>query len=100
MIWFEWDEAKARSNLRKHGVRFDDAMLVFLDPYALVEQDRIEQEELRWQTLGLAAGIVLLLVAHTVQGDGEDEIIRIISARKASRKERIRYAENYKKESL
>jgi hypothetical protein len=100
MIWFEWDEAKARSNLRKHGVHFDDAMLVFADPYAMVEQDRIEQGELRWQTLGLAAGIVLLLVAHTIQGDEEDETIRIISARKASRKERIRYDENRKKESL
>jgi hypothetical protein len=100
MVWFEWDEAKARSNLRKHGVSFDDAMLVFADPYALVEQDRIEQGELRWQTLGLAAGIVLLLVAHTVQNDGEDETIRIISARKASRKERIRYDQNREKESL
>jgi len=54
MILFEWDEAKARSNERKHGVRFEDAMLVFADPYALVEQDRLEGGELRWQTLGLA----------------------------------------------
>jgi uncharacterized protein len=41
VIRFEWDEAKAKSNERKHGVRFEDAMLVFADPYALVEQDRI-----------------------------------------------------------
>ena len=52
MILFEWDEAKAKSNERKHGVRFEDAMLVFADPYALVEQDRMEGGELRWQTLG------------------------------------------------
>jgi uncharacterized DUF497 family protein len=100
MVWFEWDETKARSNARKHGVRFEDAMLVFADPYALVEQDRLEGSELRWQTLGLAGGIVLLLVAHTVRNEQEDEIIRIVSARKAVRKERKRYDENPKKESL
>jgi uncharacterized protein len=41
MVWFEWDDVKAKTNERKHGVRFDDSMLVFSDPYALVEQDRI-----------------------------------------------------------
>ena len=51
MVWFEWDDVKASTNERKHGVRFDDAMLVFSDPYALVEQDRIEGGELRWQPL-------------------------------------------------
>ena len=100
MVWFEWDETKARSNSRKHGVRFEDAMLVFADPYALVEQDRLEGSEFRWQTLGMAGGIVLLLVAHTVRSEQEDEIIRIISARKAVREERKRYDENRKKESL
>jgi uncharacterized DUF497 family protein len=100
MVWFEWNDAKAKTNERKHGVRFDDAMLVFSDPYALVEQDRIEGGELRWQTLGLVGGVVLLLVAHTVRDESEDEIIRIISARKASRKERMRYDQNRKKESL
>ncbi len=99
MVRFEWDETKARSNARKHGVRFEDAMLVFADPYALVEQDRLESGELRWQTLGLAGGIVLLLVAHSVRDEHEDEIIRIISARKAVRKERNRYDQNRKKES-
>ena len=99
MIRFEWDEAKAKSNLRKHGVRFVDAMLVFADPFAMVEQDRSEGGELRWQTLGLVAGIVLLLVAHTVQNEEGDEIIRIISARKASRK-RTHYDENRKEASL
>jgi len=100
MVRFEWDETKARSNARKHEVRFEDAMLVFADPYALVEQDRMEGGEFRWQTLGLAGGVVLLLVAHTVQSEQADEIIRIISARRAVRKERKRYDENRKKESL
>lgn len=75
-------------------------MLVFSDTYALVEQDRIEAGELRWQTLGLVGGVVLLLVAHTARNEGEDEAIRIISARKASRKERVRYDQNRKEESL
>ena len=100
MVRFEWDETKAKSNERKHGVRFEDAMLVFSDPYALVEQDRLEGDEFRWQTLGLVGGIVLLLVAHTVRNEQGDEIIRIISARKAIRKERKRYDENRKEESL
>jgi uncharacterized DUF497 family protein len=100
MVRFEWDQAKAQSNQRKHAVRFEDALLVFADPFALVEQDRVEAGELRWQTLGLAAGVVLLLVAHTVRNQDQDEIIRIISARKATRKERIRYVQNRKEQSL
>jgi len=93
-------QPRLKSNERKHGVRFEDAMLVFADPYALVEQDRIEGGELRWQTLGLVGGIVLILVAHTVRNEQEDEIIRIISARRAVRKERKRYDENRKEESF
>jgi uncharacterized DUF497 family protein len=98
MVRFEWDEAKARTNARKHGVRFEDAMLVFADPCALVVQDRLEGGELRWQTLGLAGGVVLLLVAHTVRNEHGDEIIRIISARKAVRMERKHYDENREEE--
>jgi uncharacterized DUF497 family protein len=99
MARFEWDAAKARSNARKHGVRFEDAILVFDDPCALAEQDRFEGGEPRWQTLGLAGGIVLLLVAHAVRNEQGEEIIRIISARKAVRKERNRYEENRKEQS-
>ena len=98
MVFFEWDKAKAASNKRKHGVRFEDAMLVFADPYALADQDRIEGGEVRWQTLGLTGGVVLVLVAHTVRSEAPDEIIRTISARKAVREERKRYDENRKKE--
>jgi uncharacterized DUF497 family protein len=100
MVWFEWDAAKAKSNERKHGVRFDDAMHVFADPYALIEQDRVEGDELRWQTIGLAGGVVLLLVAHTLRDEGPDEIIRIISARRAVGKEVKRYDENREKSSF
>jgi uncharacterized DUF497 family protein len=100
MVWFEWDVTKAASNAQEHGIQFEDAMLVFDDPHALVEQDRFYGGKLRWRTLGLAGGIVLLLVAHTVRDERRDEIIRIISSRKATRKERKRYDENRKEESF
>ncbi|MFZ1963292.1 MAG: BrnT family toxin [Roseiarcus sp.] len=92
---FEWDPAKAASNLRKHGVSFEIAVRAFADPFALTEQDRIEGGEARWQTLGMVEERVLLLVAHTVGNEDEDgeaiEVIRIISARAADGKERRRY---------
>ncbi len=82
--------AKAAINLRKHAVSFDIAVRVFADPFALTEQVRIEGGEQRWQTLGIVEGVLLLLVAHTIQDAEEDgqpiEIIRIISARTADRK--------------
>ena len=97
---FEWDEAKARINLRKHGVAFEDAMAVFSDPFALTRQDRIEGGELRWQTLGMAGGCLLLLVAHTVRDELDDlEVIRIISARAAVRKERKSYEQDHQTRS-
>jgi len=78
--------------LRKHGVSFEDAMHVFKDPYALFEQDRTDESgEFRWQALGLAGEAAVVLVAHTVREEGEDEILRLISARRATRKERTRY---------
>src|SRR5437762_588603 len=94
MTRFEWDPVKARANQRKHGITFEDAMHVFDDPYGLFEQDRIDEPgEMRWHALGLAGGVILLLVVHTVREEGEDEIIRPISARRATRKERKHYDE-------
>ncbi|UNE55457.1 BrnT family toxin [Bartonella machadoae] len=93
-IRFEWDKTKAKSNLRKHHVSFEIAARVFADPFAMVRQDRIENGEYRWQTLGLVDGFLLLLVAHTIHDDKEGiEVIRIISARRANSKERKRYEE-------
>jgi uncharacterized DUF497 family protein len=99
MILFEWDTAKARTNQRKHGVSFEIARHVFDDPYTLAEQDRIENAELRWQTIGMVDGLLLLLVAHTVEcgGDEQDETVRIISARRANRGERTRYEKERQK---
>jgi uncharacterized DUF497 family protein len=89
---FEWDNMKAAINFRRHGIQFEEAALAFDDPFAIVEQDRIENGEQRWQTIGMAGGFLLLMVAHTVRfKDGGTEVIRIISARRADRKERKRY---------
>lgn len=88
---FEWDTNKAKSNLIKHGIRFEEAVLVFDDPYHLSLQDRHGNGEFRWQTIGLVHGLIVIMVAHTVRFESGDEVIRIISARKADRKERSRY---------
>ena len=75
-------------------MNFETAARVFADPFALMEQDRIEKGELRWQTLGRVEGHLLLLVAHTVHDDEDGiETIRLISARRADPKERKRYEE-------
>ena len=86
----EWDDAKAARNFRKHGIRFEEAALVFDDPLAASKLERIENGEERWQTIGLVGGCLLLLVAHTVHVD-KVEIIRIISARRADSTERKNY---------
>ena len=88
---FEWDAVKADGNRKKHGVSFEVATRVFADPLALTEQDRIEGGEYRWQTLGMVDGVVLLLVAHADGEEDGSEVIRILSARRASAKERRRY---------
>lgn len=67
MIRFEWDPLKARANKHKHGVSFDIALHAFDDLDALVDHDRIEGGEHRWQTLGMVGNTLLLLVAHTVE---------------------------------
>ena len=95
-VRFEWDEAKNLSNQRKHdGVSFEGARLVFQDPLHVSARDRIEGGEQRWQTIGAVQGVVILVVAHTVTEDDADggsvEIIRIISARRATPRERRRY---------
>lgn len=90
--YFEWDDTKADINFRKHGIRFEEAALAFDDPLSLSEQDRIENGEQRWKTIGMAGGCLLLLVAHTMRLEDEGiEVIRIISARRVDLKERRRY---------
>ena len=93
---FEWDEAKNLANQRKHGLGFEEALEVFQDPLVLTTQDRIENGEYRWQAVGFVRS-ALVLVAYTVWEEDDDdaqettEVIRPISARYASPKERRRY---------
>lgn len=91
---FSWDERKNRLNVKKHGVSFEAASLVFDDPLHISRLERIEDGEQRWQTIGMVGGMVLLLVAHTwEEGLAHETHIRIISARRASTLERRIYEE-------
>jgi len=87
----EWDENKNRANRAKHHVSFETAQLVFFDSYHLTVYDRTENGEDRWHTIGMAAGVQLLLVVHTHHDAQGEEVIRIISARRPTAKERKRY---------
>lgn len=90
---FEWDPRKPEANAAKHGVSFDDAVTVFLDPEALDGPDlQHSSAEPRLQRLGRAADGRVLMVAYTITRSGDAEAIRIISARRASRRERAAYA--------
>lgn len=88
---FEWDPAKAHLNVHKHGITFDLATQVFDDPFHILVQDRIENREERWQTIGQVRDLNILLVAHTIVDTEGDEIVRIISARRADSRERRLY---------
>lgn len=84
---------KAEVNLRKHGISFEDAIEVFFDPQRIETfDDRENYGEGRWKTVGLAAH-TLLAVVYTVRGK-DDNLIRLISARKAGFYERAQYREN------
>lgn len=93
---FVWDETKNRSNQKKHdGIAFEEAAHVFRDPFRLTRQDRVEDGEERWQTIGVVYGVTVLLVAHTITEEDDAgeavEVIRIISARRATPRERKHY---------
>jgi len=87
---FEWDPAKARENVRKHGVSFNEAQTVFADENAILLDDPGHStNEERFALLGLSAPLRVLVVAHCYR-EG-DSVVRIISARKATRTERAQY---------
>ena len=87
MITFEWDKAKSRTNLKKHGVSFEEAQSVFFDEYAVQFFDEEHSsEEDRFIMLGMSNLSRVLVVCHCERAGGS--VIRIISARKATRKER------------
>ena len=89
-LGFEWDDGKAEANLRKHGVSFIEASTVFEDEKALFMADPMHSDdEERFLILGLSARSRVLIVAHCYRED--IEIIRIISARKASARQKQTY---------
>lgn len=94
-VRFEWDELKTALNRAKHGVRFETATLVFDDPLRLTALKRTVDDKERWVTVGSAGGVVVLLVVHEDAEVAGEEVIRIISARKATPLERRRYEEDH-----
>lgn len=90
---FEWDEGKNTANQRKHGISFQEAQTVFYDDRALLAKDPDDTED-RFLLLGLSLALRILVVCHCYRE--EDEVIRIISARKANRSERAQYEQRWK----
>jgi uncharacterized protein len=93
MVRFEWHKAKNRSNKRKHGIDFETAQLVFDDPHCISFVERINDGEERWHAIGSVEDIIVIVVVHTYREEALDEVIRIISARRATRHERKLYAQ-------
>jgi len=91
---FEWDPVKAERNLAKHGVAFEEVATVFGDPHAMTyfDPDHSNEED-RFLTFGHSSHGILLVVSHTDRGDR----IRIISARRATRRERKAYEKGQNK---
>ena len=96
MLKFEWDPAKARKNLREHGVSFNEAAAVFSDDQAILEDDPDHStDEDRFLLIGMSATLRILVVVHCYQRNAE--VIELISARKATRSERAQYGARWLK---
>ena len=89
---FEWNTEKEQKNILKHGVTFEQASYVFTDPFALniFDTEHSGNEE-RWIMLGKSLNQVILVVAHTFRNTENIELVRIISARKATKSEQETY---------
>lgn len=87
---FDWDETKNRSNIRKHGIDFNDAKEIFVHNFLHAYDDREDYQEERWVVFGWIRDVVCVVV-YTVRDNG---VIRIISARKATRKEVLRHGKH------
>jgi uncharacterized DUF497 family protein len=88
---FEWDPDKAQRNLAKHDVSFELARTVFDDPLHVVVPDRIEDGEQRWHAIGVVGSVTVLVVVHIYPDATDEQRVRIIGARKATKHERRRY---------
>jgi uncharacterized DUF497 family protein len=96
-LHFEWDRTKARANLRKHGISFVEAETAFSDEHALVlpDPDHSSSREERLVLIGLSVALRVLVVVHCELDDGN--VIRLISARRATRSERVQYDARWKR---
>ncbi len=91
---FEWDKKKENTNIKKHGITFEQASYVFADPFALNRyDDEHSDDENRWVLLGKSLDQTILLVVHTFRDKEGKEFARIISARRATKKEEKSYKE-------
>lgn len=89
-ISFKWDNKKAKENLKKHNITFEEAQTAFIDPNARMIFDKGHSgDEDRFIILGISSGLRLLVVCHCYREN--DMIIRIISARRATKKEQKQY---------
>ena len=92
MYYFDWDDKKDKKNQKKHGVSFEEASSVFFDEKAILFDDpEHSDEEDRFLLIGMSNKANVCIVCHCYRAD--DEVIRIISARKATKKEVSRYEE-------
>ncbi len=89
---FEWDTNKEKINIQKRGITFEQASYVFADPFALSKyDDEHSEDEDRWVLIGKSLSEVVLVVVHTFRDDNGAEFVRIISARRATKRERQAY---------
>jgi len=87
----EWDPAKNRRNKTKHGIDFETAQLVFDDPFFVSFIERVEDGEERWHAIGMIEDVLLIVAVHAYRVEGSEEVIRMISARRATSHERKLY---------
>jgi len=88
-----WDPSKNEANKIKHGIEFESAQFVFDDPFCITFVERVTDGEERWHAIGSIEKVILLVVVHTYREENSEEVIRIISARRATRKEKKLYAQ-------
>ena len=92
---FEWDKKKNKVNFQKHGISFEEAVLIFTGPILTIEDKREDYGEKREISIGQIKNVIIVMVVHTKRGNK----IRIISARLANKRERILYYEHFKEKN-
>jgi uncharacterized DUF497 family protein len=90
---FEWDAAKNEANRIKHQIDFETAKFVFDDPHCVTFVERVTDGEDRWHAIGSLGDVMVVVVLHAYRIDDAEETIRIISARRATRRERGLYVQ-------